>query len=332
MFAMLGGAAWADADPADALAAQVAAGIDVVTDGRETLPLDGDAATRVVDDLLAGRGIGGAERWAASAALAPEPVVAIAAALPGPCSLARLAHPDPRGAGATDAALAAALAPAIAREAADLRAAGCPLARIDEPGALPEASDPAEIATFSAAHRALVAGAAAGAGAGARPDAGPGAGTIHLMLALTGGDHEGIVAATLAGLGYASYLFDLIAGPGDWRLIARLPPERGVVCGVVDPAVPLGDAPEVLVWAAHYAASTRGRGLVRVGLATTGSLAALDRDGAVAKMRVLAEGARIAALPAEEIRATLDPRAIDMRSAALGAWTGAPGLPRRPRV
>jgi hypothetical protein len=96
--------------------------------------------------------------------------------------------------------------------------------------------------------------------------------------------------------------------------------------------MPLGDAPEVLVWAAHYAASTRRRGLVRVGLATTGSLAALDRDGAVAKMRALAEGARIAVLPVEEIRATLDPRAIDMRSAALGAWTGAPRLPRRRRV
>lgn len=318
MFAMLGGAAWGGGDPAEVLAAQAGAGIEVVTDGRQTIP-EGPEAARLVDDLVTGRGIGSVERWAASVAVAPTAAVAVAATLPGPYSLARAAEPG-AAASAADVALVRALAEALAREAGALRAAGCPLARVDEPDALAPASDGAERAAFAAAHRSLVAGAASEVA------------VIHLMLALTGGDHEGMGAVTLAGLGYTSYLFDLIAGPTDWRLIAALPEERGVVCGVVDATTSAGDAPEVLVWAAHYAASTRRRGLARVGLATTGSLAALDRDAAVAKMRALGEGARIAALPADEIRASLDPRAIDMRSAALGAWSADPGLPRRPRV
>ncbi len=319
MFAMLGGAAWGGGDPAEALAAQAGAGLEVGTDGRQTIP-EGPDAARLADDLVAGRGIGSVERWAASVAVAPTATVAVAAALPGPYSLARAAEPGAAASAAADVALVRALAEALAREAGALGAAGCPFARVDEPDALAPAAHDAERAAFAAAHRSLVAGAAS-------EDA-----AIHLMLALTGGDHEGIGAATLAGLGYDSYLFDLIAGPTDWRLIAALPEERGIVCGVVDAATSAGDAPEVLVWAAHYAASTRGRGLARVGLATTGSLAALDRDAAVAKMRALGEGARIAALPADGIRATLDPRAIDMRSAALGAWSAETGLPRRPRV
>jgi hypothetical protein len=319
MFAMLGGAAWGGGDPAEVVAAQVGAGLEVVTDGRRSVP-EGLEAARLVDDLVAGRGIGSVEGWVASVAVAPTAAVAVAAALPGPYSLARAAEPGAAASAAADLALLRALADALAREAGALGAAGCPLARVDEPDAFAPATDDAERAAFVVAHRSLVAGAASEVAA------------THLMLALTGGDHEGIGAATLAGLGYASYLFDLIAGPTDWRLVAALPEERGIVCGVVDAATSAGDAPEVLVWAAHYAASTRRRGLARVGLATTGSLAALDRDAAVAKMRALGEGARIAALPADEIRASLDPRAIDMRSAALGVWSADPGLLRRPRV
>ena len=168
------------------------------------------------------------------------------------------------------------------------------------------------------AHAALV--AASGPGA---------ADPLHLTLALTGGDHRGLGAGPLADLGYRSYLFDLIAGPDDWRLIALLPGDRGVVCGVVDAATDAGDAPEVLVWAAHYAASTGRRGLARVGLATAGSLAALGPEEASAKMRALAAGARIAALPADELAASLDPRALDMRAAAVGAWYRDPRFSRR---
>jgi methionine synthase II (cobalamin-independent) len=336
MFAMLGGAAWAGAEPGDAASVQVAAGLEVVTDGRETLP-DGEAAARVADDLASGRGIGAVERWVAAVATSPAAAAAVAAALPGPCSLARRAAGGGPGAGGAgrarstvDAALVRALGGALAREAADLGAAGCPLVRLDEPDALapaapaPDAPAPAvaeaERAAFLAAHRAV---AAAGADAAAGP---------HLMLALTGGDHAWLGADVLADTGYASYLFDLIAGPTDWRLVAALPGERGVVCGVVDAASSAGDEPEILVWAAHYAASMRRRGLARVGLATTGSLAVLSRETAVTKLGALGEGARIAALPADEIRTRLDPRAIDLRSAALGAWAPDPRLPRPPRV
>ena len=331
MFSMLGGAAWAGAGPDDAIAAQVAAGLEVVTDGLETIP-DQDAAARLADDLMSGRGIGSVDRWAAAVAASPSPAVAVAAALPGPYSLARRvsrrAAPGPEAAsgagGGTemppDAALVRALADAVSREARALGAAGCPLVRVDEPDAPAPADDESGRAAFTEAHR------------WAATVSGSGADAVHLMLALTGGEHAWIGADALAGLGYASYLFDLIAGPTDWRIIARLPGERGVVCGVVDAVATTGDAPEVLVWAAHYAASTRGRGIARVGLATTGSLAGLGRDAAIAKMAALGEGARIAALPADEIRVTLDPRAVDMRSAALGAWSPDPRLPRRPGV
>jgi hypothetical protein len=356
MFAMLAGAAWDGADPAAALAAQVDAGLDVVCDGRETVP--GDGAAGLAEDLTSGRGIGSVERWTetrttlravvaprgASGPGATDPGPAVAAAIPGPYSLARRADRGRAGAGVPDAALVGVLAAALGREVAALAAAGCPLVRVDEPEAVDAVRDPGRLAVFQAAHATLAGAHAAslrtGVGeTGARPVPGrtpardrAGVPAIHRMLALTGGDHDGVGADDLAGLGYASFLFDLIAGPGDWRLIATLPAERGVVCGVVDAASPDGDAPEVLVWAAHYAASTRGRGLARVGLATTGSLAAVGERVATAKMRALGDGARIAALPADEIRARLDPRAIDMRSAALGAWAPDPRLPRRPRV
>jgi len=163
------------------------------------------------------------------------------------------------------------------------------------------------LAAFAAAHAALC--RAAGV---------DDVGDSHLMLALTGGSHEAAGAGILADLAYASFLFDLIRGPDDWRLVAAMPGERGIVCGVVDGATPIGDAPEVLVWAAHYAASTGGRGIARVGLATTGSLSGLGTEAAARKLAALAEGARIAALPRAEAAASLDPRAIDMRSAATG--------------
>lgn len=314
MFAMLGGAAGAWGGLADLLAMQVAAGLEVVTDGRETLPA-GPAAASLADDLLAGRGLGSVEAWTAAAAAAPA-AGAVAAALPGPFSLARRLTSETASMG--DGRLTRALADALAIEVGALGAAGCPLVRIDESDALTAAQGDAPRAFFADAHRSLVAGAASDVA------------SIHLMLGLTGGDHEGIGADLLAGLGYASYMFDLIAGPNDWRLVARIPGDRGIVCGVVDATTASGDAPEVLVWAAHYAASTRGRGLARVGLATTGSLAGLEREAGEAKLRALGEGARIAGLPRDEIRTSLDPRALDIRSAALGSWSPDPRFERRP--
>ena len=53
------------------------------------------------------------------------------------------------------------------------------------------------------------------------------AGRVHLSLVLTGGNVDGLGAATLFDLPFASYAFDLIAGPENWRLIAEAPGDRG---------------------------------------------------------------------------------------------------------
>ena len=98
---------------------------------------------------------------------------------------------------------------------------------------------------------------------------------------------EAAGAELLFGLPYRSYLFDLVGGPTDWRLITKAPMERGIVCGVVSGTGSATVVKETLVWAAQYAASTNGRGLERVGLATTGSLAELSWETADRRVRLL---------------------------------------------
>jgi hypothetical protein len=144
---------------------------------------------------------------------------------------------------------------------------------------------------------------------------------VHLSLVLTGGNVDRLGASTLFDLPFASYAFDLIAGPDNWRLIAEAPGDRGIVCGALDPADAADDRPEPLVWAAHYAASTRGRGLERVGLANASSLEPLSRDRATRKIEALVEAAALASLEdPKELAARLDPRAVDARSAAMGRF------------
>jgi hypothetical protein len=92
------------------------------------------------------------------------------------------------------------------------------------------------------------------------------------------------------------------------------------------------DGPEILLWAAAYAASSGGRGIDRVGLATSGSLADVSWDVAATKVRRLGEAARLVTAPPEERLAAIDPRAIDSRSAALGRAAPRPRHgSRRPR-
>ena len=319
VFATIGGAYPAEADAA--VDAQVGAGLALVTDGRETTPAEVGAAAALVADLRAGRGCGALAAWRRASGRVDgtdlRGAASVAATVPGPWSLAATASGD---APAMVRRLAAELADVLGAEIAALRAAGCTIVRVDEPRATDAAVTGDAVAAFAEAHGRLC--RAAGAG---DADGGP-----HLMLALTGGPHEAIGSRTLAGLPYASFLFDLVRGPDDWRVLAAMPGERGIVCGIVDAATAVGDAPEILVWAAHYAASTGGRGLARVGLSTTGSLAGLDAGAAARKLAALVEGARIAALPRDEIAATLDPRALDLRSAALGSWAPDPRFERRP--
>jgi 5-methyltetrahydropteroyltriglutamate--homocysteine methyltransferase len=194
-----------------------------------------------------------------------------------------------------------------------LRDAGCTFVQVDEPAAVGIGDDAQERALFGDAHRRLTEGVAA----------------IHLSLAITGGNADTAGAATFFGLPYASYAFDLIAGPDNWRLITNAPWDRGIVCGAMSAEAAGDERPETLVWAAYYAAS--GRGLERVGLANAPGLEALPWEVAIVKLARVAEAARIAELPSADALATsLDPRAVSSRSAALGR--AAPPLRRERRA
>ncbi len=240
--------------------------------------------------------------------LVPLPVKAC---LVGPYTLGRLS--DPGAVGREELTLG--LAGALAREIRALVEAGAPVVQIDE-NAL------TMIGAEDEAERAL-AGDALSRLTGALGDLGD----AHLCLAVTMGSAEHAGARLLYDLPFASYLFDLIAGPDNWRLIAQAPHDRGIVCGVADARNTARDDEAVMIWAARYAASLNARGLDRVGLAPSTGLEYLPRDRARAKIEALAEAARKAGLPAESLAGEIDPRAVDARSAALGRYE--PGV--RPR-
>jgi hypothetical protein len=196
----------------------------------------------------------------------------------------------------------------------DLADAGCRWIEIHEPAATTIGTDPDARARFADAHRTLTAGLG--------PD-------VHLSLAITGGNADETGIETILAGAYASLAIDLIDGPDNWRLATVTPPELGLICGAVSTRADSDDGPELLLWAAGYAASTAGRGPARVGLATAGSLAALPWDVATTKVGRLGEAARLAAAPMDERLAAVDPRAIDARSAALGRYVPKTP-PRRP--
>jgi hypothetical protein len=199
------------------------------------------------------------------------------------------------------------------RRIADLAAAGCLLVEIHEPGAVGIGDDPAERARFRDLHERLADGWSE---------------VVHLSLAITGGSADPAGPETILSAPYSSLAVDLIDGPDNWRLVRAAPLERGIVCGALDTAEGSDDAKELLVWAVSYAASG-GRGIERVGVATAGSLAALPWASVVRKLERIAEAVRITNLPSAERLAALDPRAVDIRSAALGRHD--PSAPRPPR-
>lgn len=185
-----------------------------------------------------------------------------------------------------------------------LAAAGCPVVEVHEPATtLPW--DDAGRAVFAAAHVALLAGLP---------------GDLHASLAITGGDATALGAQALFAASYRSHLFDLVAGPDSWRLVAVAPAERGIIVGVGDATGRRRTRIEDVVWAASYAASTQGRGMDRVGVAPSGSLAGLSPVRARAVLDLLGEAARTIAGGGDEVLARLDPRAIDARTAALGHY------------
>ncbi len=229
------------------------------------------------------------DRWLAMAGVT---AMAVKQVIVGPLTLAR----------GEDRAAVLAAAEALNADLRALAAAGCPLIEVHEPAAIEIGADEAARKLFRDAHRRLLDGVD-----------GP-----HVSLAIIGGSADATGIDTLLSAPYASLALDLIAGPDNWRLVVATPGDRGIVCGALSPEADSDDSPEVLLWAAAYAASTAGRGPARVGLATAGSLAGLSWDAAVTKMRRLGEAARLADLPPDELRRSIDPRAVDIRSAALG--------------
>jgi hypothetical protein len=208
--------------------------------------------------------------------------VTVAATITGPYTLAACA-------GAGDAV---ALGTLLLGELVALAAAGCPLVVVDEPEATRIGADDGARSRFRDAQRALL----------------PGDPPLHAMLAITGGSAWEAGPETILEAPYASYLLDLIAGPDNWDLARAVPGDRGIVCAALR-APSADDQAPVLVWAAHYAASMRGRGLARVGLANAVPLGGLSSHEAAAALTGLARAARFAAMePEEAIAAGLDRR------------------------
>jgi methionine synthase II (cobalamin-independent) len=300
--------------------AQESAGIELVTDGRLrwsgfTGPIAGLAGVvpggRADGPRLA-PGVAPSwagpltvDAWAFAASATSRPVKQ---ALPGPYSLGRrLAESS----GIDRPSLTMALATALRSEIQALAAAGCAVVEIEERDATEIGEDDAERRLFREAHLALIEGLE----------------SVHLSLAIVGGNADTAGIETILAAPYSSLAVDLIDGPDNWRLVRGAPGDRGIVAGALSPRHPSDDGPELLIWAAGYAASSNGRGPERVGLATAGSLAGLSWEHAERKLRRLGEAARLATLPAAEAAPHLDPRAIDIRSAAAGRYVPKP--PRR---
>ncbi len=235
--------------------------------------------------------------WRETAARTTLPVKAV---VPGPYS-AGLAHGAP--------------VDTLRGVIADLAAAGCPWVEVAEPAAVVIGNDEAGRSTFRDLHDRLLHGLDG----------------VHASLAITGGSADAAGPETILVAPYASLALDLIAGPDNWRLVTAAPPERGIVCGALSPLPASDDSVELLLWAVAYASARRGS--ARVGLASASSLAGLTWAQAVAKLRRLGDAARLADLPPAERRTQLDPRAVDIRTAALGHEAGRPtGRDRRTRT
>jgi len=184
-----------------------------------------------------------------------------------------------------------------------LAEAGCPLVEIVEDEAHRIGDDPAERAVYRDAHTALTDGVTG----------------THLSLAIVGGNADAAGIETILAPAYASLAVDLIDGPDNWRLVARAPANLGIVAGAMASRPDGSEGPELILYAARYAASTQARGPARVGVALVPGLDQLPWDIAVRKMNALGHAARVAALPpGDELADAVDPRSIDIRTAALG--------------
>ena len=236
------------------------------------------------------------ERWHATTALTDRPVKAVVL---GPWSAAGPSAGGVEDALEHDLAMAADAANAVLRE---LAAAGCPLVEVHEPALTVLGPDPLKRRQFVETQRRALNGLDA----------------LHASLAITGGSAEDAGIDALVGAPYSSLALDLVRGPDNWRIAAAAPQSIGIVCGALTADAGGDEAVEILLYALKYAASTAGRGPDRVGLATAGSLADVPWEVAERRMRRLGEAVRLAVASPDERAAVLDPRAISIRSAALG--------------
>ena len=297
------GAATDDDAVIAAVRAQEAAGLEPLTDGRLRDPafdavLDGLLGLTEPADVLGA--------WAFAASYTER---AVKQALPGPYSAGWIAAPDGDGGDRADATRRAAAG--LHELVRALAAAGCPLVEIEETEAHRIGSDETERALYLEAHQRLTDGIEG----------------THLSLSIAGGAADQAGVETILGAPYASLALDLIAGPDNWNLATRAPGDRGIVVGALS-ARSVAEPKEILLWGAHYAASTGGRGIDRVGLGSAGSWAGLTWAEAERRIQALGEAARLASMPpSEELRRSLDPRAVSARRAALGH--GPPGRPPR---
>ena len=271
-----------------AIRAQEAAGLEPITDGR----LSGHDFDGLPDMAMI------VEAWRFAAA---ETDRAVKQALPGPYSIGRRLAAAGRATARTAATARA--AEALRAIVSELAAAGCPLVEIEETDAHLIGEDDGERELFRQAHGRLTDGISG----------------THLSLSIVGGSAWSAGLETILGAPYASLAVDLIAGPDNWNLVTRLPGERGVIAGALPPHDSPADAKETLLWAARYAAGSKGRGLDRVGLGSAGSFANLTWEAAVQKLQRLGEAARLATSPGgAQLASELDPRAVSARVAALG--------------
>ena len=217
----------------------------------------------------------------------------------GPYTIGRMAEPSGRSRESTTIALAEALN----REILALVAAGCPLIQIDEDAAAQIGDEAAEWALFGRAHQALTAGLEGG--------------TLHLAFGAPIGAVARAGYAAILDAPYRSVLFDALAGPEAWRFAFAVPPDVGLIAGVVDAHDTALDEIEPQVWAMAWAAAGE-RGEARVGIAPNGSLAAMNRFYARRKIDRLGEAIKIAAMgPLADIANALDPAPLTTKRAEL---------------
>ena len=300
-----------------AIEAQEAAGLEPITDGglrhrdpMEALArgLDGievrDGALAVVREPPRWRAPIFVEAWQFAASCTDR---AVKQAIMGPYTLARQLASGRLG----RETVTLALAEALNAELQALAVAGCPLIEVVEDAAVAIGDDPVERRLFRDAQARLTAG----------PEG------VHLSLAIRGGSADGAGSATILDAPYASYLFDLRAGPDNWRIAVDVPGDRGVIVGADDATASRAESVEILTYAIGYAASSGRRGHARVGVATSGDMTGLSWEAAQAKMVGIGRMVELYAGPPGSLGAAMDPRAVDIRSAAMGRREPRPDRP-----